>query len=204
VWYYRTTIAFNGSATSNHKQRVKFKFVTILGTAMLPLLSITTSAAPVSGNIGLSGTAQLNSGSAQTATEVVSWGDSTVGADSGSFASITPGTAAVMSEPWTFNSGVLNNYWTVGGFTFNLSSSSIYSQNGGFLNVVMQGTVLGNGYDPTAFIGTFQVADPSANGSTTFTERMSFTGAPEPGTSLWWLGLTALGLALVRRKNRRA
>jgi hypothetical protein len=115
-----------------------------------------------------------------------------------------------MGGPWTFNSGVLNNYWTAGGFTFNLSSSSIYSQDGGFLNVVMQGTVLGNGYDPTAFTGSFQVADPSADGLTTFTERMSFTGAsgpgftgtPEPGMSLWWLGLATVGLALVKRKNR--
>jgi hypothetical protein len=161
-------------------------------------------AVPITGNIGFDGTAQLNSTSEQTATEVVSWISTKVGKSSGAFAGIAPGTLVALASPWTFNSGPLNNFWTVGGFTYNLISSSIFSQDGMFLNVNLAGTVTGNGFDPTAFNGTFQVANPSADGATLFTERLSFAnnavGVPDGASTVMLLGFACLGLGWFRHK----
>ena len=155
---------------------------------------------PLTGNIGFAGSAVLNSSDVSTATKVVSWNSTVVNSESGSFTSISLGSAVLLASPWSFNSGVLNNFWQVGGFTFDLSSSSIFSLAGGFMNVVIAGTVSGNGYAATAFSGSFQVSNPSANGATTFTERLSFNSVPDGGTTVLLLGAALSGLALVKRK----
>ena len=160
----------------------------------------TTQAVPVTGNVGFSGAVQLNSGSVQTATTATAWFDTVVNATSGSFTTIANNTAVNLATPWTFNSAAIPSFWTVGGFTFDLISSSIHSQDGLFLNVVLAGTVTGNGYDATAFSGTFQVANPPANGLTTFTERLSFNAVPDGGSTMMLLGGAVMGLGLIRRK----
>ena len=181
---------------------MKNKFITILGMTMLVMLPITNaSAVSITGNIGFTGSAQLNTGNAQTASEVVSWMNTVVGASSGSFTVLGQGTPVLLKPGWMLNSGPLNNFWTVGGFTFNLVSSTIYSQNATFLNVLLSGTVTGNGYSPTDFTGSFQVGNPAADGMTSFTERLSFTSAaPDGGATVILLGLTCLGLAGIKRK----
>jgi hypothetical protein len=139
-----------------------------------------TSAAPITGNIGFFGNATLNGGMVETATEVLNWSGAEVGnSGSGSFTNIARLTAVALSSPWPFKSGPIANFWSVGGFTLNLKASSIFSVGGGFLNIVLSGTVSGNGYDPTPFSGTFQVADPAANGNN-FTARLSFAPAAPP------------------------
>jgi hypothetical protein len=160
-------------------------------------------AIPITGNIGFSGTADLNSGSVNTATAVIAngWSNTVVGAVSGSFAGIAVNTPVTMtSSQWNFVSGTLPAFWSVGGFTFNLSSSSIFSQAGGFLNVLLAGTVSGNSFDVTPFNGSFQVSDPSANGQVTFTERLSFNSVPDGGTTVMLLGGALMGLGLLKRK----
>jgi hypothetical protein len=168
--------------------------------AVAVALTQSVQAVPITGNIGFSGAVQLDSSTVQTATEATAWYNTVVNATSGSFTSVANGSSVSLASPWLFNSGVLNSFWQVGGFTFNLSSSSIYSQDSLFLNVVLAGTVTGNQYDPTAFTGTFQVANPSANGLTTFTERLSFNSVPDGGTTVLLLGSALSGLALLRRK----
>lgn len=168
--------------------------------AAVVALTQSVQATPITGNIGFSGAVQLDSGSVQNATEAIAWINTVVNATSGSFTTVANGSPVTLATPWFFNSGVLNNFWSVGGFTFNLSSSSIYSQDALFLNVVLAGTVTCNGYDATAFTGTFQVANPPANGVTTFTERLSFNSVPDGGTTALLLGSALSGLALIRRK----
>jgi|ERR1700722_6569674 len=160
-------------------------------------------AIPITGNIGFSGTADLNSTSVNSATAVVAngWANTLVGSDSGSFGFIPTLTPVVMtSSQWNFTSSALPGFWSVGGFTFNLISSSIFSQGGGFLNVLLSGTVSGNLYDTTPFSGSFQVSDPSANGVVTFTERLSFNSVPDGGTTVMLLGGALMGLGLLKRK----
>ena len=163
-------------------------------------LTQTARAVPITGNMGFSGAVQLNSGNVQTATEALSWLNTVVNGASGTFSTIPDGTPVALASPWFFNSGALNNFWTVGGFTFNLLSSHVYSQDGLFLDVVMNGTVSGNSFDPTAFAGTFQVANPPANGSAIFTERLSFSSVPDGGSTVLLLGVACVGMFLIKRK----
>jgi hypothetical protein len=175
-------------------------------------LAQTVQATPIGGAIAFSGGASLNTGNANTATEVISWTGVTVTSESGAFTPILTGTPVSLQSPWFFNSApgyipALTSFWSVGTFTFNLLSSSIASQSGGFLNVNIAGTVTSStpGLDPTAFNGTFQVANPPGVGSlgdpaAIFSARLSFSSVPDGGTTVLLLGAALSGLALLKRK----
>ena len=163
-------------------------------------------ATPITGNIGFSGAVQLNSATANSATAATAWFNTVADLPSGSFIGwVHDGYAVQMTgaTPWSFNSGPLANFWSVNNFTFDLTSSSIYSQVGGFLNVLLVGSVSGNGFDTTAFNGTFQVADPSSGVPQRFTSRLSFSSVnsvPDGGTTVMLLGGALMGLGLLKRK----
>jgi hypothetical protein len=168
-------------------------------------LAGTAKAVPITGNIGFTGTVELNTTSANTATEALQWFNTIAANPSGSFVGLVSQGAAVSmtgATPWSFNSGPLASFWSVDGFTFNLVSSSIFSQTGGFLDVVLAGTVTDNSFTPTAFNGSFQVGNPASDGDATFTERLSFASAsvPDGGTTAVLLGCGLLGLGLIRRR----
>jgi hypothetical protein len=186
------------------KNVMKNKLMTLVSiAAVAAALTQTSQAVPITGNVGFSGAVQLNSTSVQTATEALAWYETVVNGQSGSFSGIANGTPVALATPWFFNSGTLNNFWTVGGFTFNLASSHIFSQDALFLNIVLAGTVTASGFDPTAFTGTFQVANPPANGSAIFTERFSFSSVravPEGGATALLLGVTLVAMALIKHK----
>jgi hypothetical protein len=164
----------------------------------------TLQAVPVSGNIGFSGAVTLDTSSVLTSIEATGWSQTIVDASSGAFAGIAHGTPVTVASPWHFTSGALPSFWSVGGFTFNLISSSISLQSSLFLDVNLTGTVTAAGFDPTTFTGTFQVANPPANGTTTFTERLSFASVPDNASTVLLFGLTCLGMGLIRYKIRPA
>lgn len=175
----------------------------IAAAAAVVCLAGIAQAVPITGNIGFSGAVGLNSSSVNTATAATAWFNTVAASPSGSFVGIVnQGDAVAMTgaTPWSFNSGALANFWSVDGFAFNLISSSIYSQVGGFLNVLLNGTVSGHGFDVTAFSGSFQVANPSSDGPSTFTSRLSFNSVPDGGTTVMLLGGALLGLSLLKRK----
>jgi len=177
------------------------KMVAVIAAAVC--LTGIAQAVPISGNLGFSGSVELNSSSVNTATEATAWFNTVAASPSGSFVGlVNSGDAVSMAgaTPWSFNSGALANFWKVDGFTFNLISSSIFSQAGGFLDVVLAGTVTGNGFTATAFNGTFQVADPASDGVAAFTERLSFNSVPDSGTTAMLLGCGLLSLGLFHRK----
>ncbi len=181
------------------KNIVKFLAVAAVAVA----LNQTVQAVPITGNIGFSGDAILNASTEAAATGVVAngWEDVVTGStSSGSFASIAPLTSVTLLSPWSFNSGPLANFWTVGGFTFNLTASSVFSTAGGFLNVILVGTVTHAGFDATPFLGAFQLSDPSIDGQSTFTARLSFNAVPDGATTVLLLGATLSGLAFAKRK----
>lgn len=175
-------------------------------------------AIPITGNIAFHGTVTLNTGSVNTATEAIGWNNVAVGGDSGTFAgsaAIPIGSAVTLAAPWFFNSGVLLNFWSVGGYTFDLTSSSIYFQGAGFLNILISGTVRGHGYDTTQFTGAFSLQNPSANGASLFTESMSFASAkqissnqissiPDGGMTIFTLSFALVGIGLLKRKLKSA
>ncbi|HEX7654945.1 MAG TPA: VPDSG-CTERM sorting domain-containing protein [Verrucomicrobiae bacterium] len=175
--------------------------------AVAAALTQTSQATTITGNIGFSGSAQLNGADVASSSYVSAWvngngvNDNKVGLASGDFASLI-GQTVTLTSPWSFVSSNFGTFWQVGGFTFNLASSSVASNAGGFLNIVLAGTVTGNGFEATSFTGRVTIQDPStANGNTfTYTESLSFQPVPDGGTTVLLLGSAISGLALLRRK----
>jgi hypothetical protein len=137
----------------------------------------TATATPINGSITIRGGAELNTGSVNTATQVTGWLSGSGGAPrvvsrSGDFVTyVTVGATVTMAAPWNFNSGPLPALWSVGGFTFNLTASSIVLQGNGFLSVSGTGMITGNGFNNTPGSWRFTAQNPPANGV------FSFSGA---------------------------
>lgn len=166
---------------------MKNRLMTIAGAIAISLtVTQTSQAAPITGNIGFSGSFQLNSGSVATATTAIHWFGMAVtlgNTTSGSFTNVPGGTSVTLASPWSFTSGPIANFWSVGGFTFNLTSSSYSVVGSGpfhFLNASFTGTVSAAGFDTTPCSGTLGTQDPPANGITTFTCVLSFNAQPPP------------------------
>lgn len=190
----------------------------ITGVAALLLAATQVHAVPVTGSIGFTGGATFNTSSAATATQVTSWVSPQVTLDSGVFAvpsvfAITPGTAVAFAPgAWNFNTTTpINSFWSVGGFTFELLSSSVTSQGGtpgssGYVAVSGTGIVSGNGYDPTSMSWSFTSQDPKAGvapDSWTFSASGTAsggTGVPDGGSTAMFLGAALSGLAFLKKK----
>lgn len=171
-------------------------------------------ATTISGNITFAGGVELNTSSAGTATEVTAWtgadgtGDPIVISSDGSFSGITPGTDVTFTAPWFFNSGAVADLWSVGGFTFNLTSSEIVFQGGSPAIVGVDGTgVVTEDGVSQEMSWSFSTSDPGAAGANG-TLIFSFQAAsgtitptvPDGGTTAMLLGLGVLGLGLVKKQ----
>ena len=164
-------------------------------------------ATPISGTIGFTGRVSLNTGTTATASQIVSWINPTVNGTSGDFATIADGTAVTIKTPWSFDSGAVASFWKVGGFTFDLISSSITSQGGNagttaFVNVSGIGTVSGNGFSSTTIVWNFSTQDPAiiTKPSIQFTFSASNVTIPDGGATIALLGLAFIGAGLLRKQ----
>lgn len=170
---------------------------------------------PITGNITFVGGVTLDTTSAGTATEVLDWtgpggtGLPVVLSDSGSFASIAPGTPVCFASPWFFNSGAVTPLWSVGCYTFDLTSSHIMFQGGSPAAVVVDGSGTVSGpcwLQDTAMTWSFTTQDPGASGgdpSVIFSfSAASGTGSavPDGGTTAMLLGVGVLGLGLLKKQ----
>jgi hypothetical protein len=186
----------------------------VIGLLSFGLFGQQAQAAPVTGNITFTGGVELDTASAGTATMVTAWhgfatGDKPqVQTDDGSFAAfVAPGAGVTFSQPWTFNSvATVPSFWAVGGFTFDLTSSSITNQNptpgSGAVTVDGIGSISGNGFDPTAGTFHFTTQDPSAESVFSFSAA---TGAIPESSTVALLTIGALGLTgmhFLGRKRR--
>ena len=147
-------------------KRTLFAAVALLGAG------VTLEAAPINGTITIRGGAELNTGSVNTATRVIGWLNGngaapTVVSRSGSFTVVSARATVTMAAPWNFGSG-LPALWSVGGFQFDLTSSTIVTQGGGFLNVSGTGTITGHGFNATPGSWRFSTQNPPANGVFSF------------------------------------
>jgi len=165
-------------------------------------------ATPINGTIGFTGGVTYDTSSAATATEVTSWITPIVKLDSGSFATIATGSAATFtSSVWSFNTSTpMNNFWSVGGFTFRLLSSSVSSQGGtpgqsGYIFAYGTGIVSGNGYDNTFLSWSFTSQDPKAGiNPDSWTFSASAAPVPDGGTTVVLLGMALSCAALLKRQ----
>ena len=164
----------------------------------------------IAGNITFAGGVELNTSSAGTASEVLAWtGAGGVGlpeviSADGSFSSIAPGTSVDFTAPWMFDSGAVADLWSVGGFTFSLTSSSIVFQGGSPAIVGVDGTGVVTGFGASQEMSwSFSTSDPGAagaNGTLVFSFQAASGTVPDGGTTAMLLGLSVLGLGLVKKQ----
>ncbi len=118
----------------------------------------------------------------------------------GDFAGIAPGTQATMAQPWIFNpSTPTPGLWSVGGFTFDLLSSTVVTQNAQFLSISGTGIVSGNGFDPTAMEWSFTAQNAGGRPRTIFSFSANGVAVPDGGTTVMLLGAALGALGLARR-----
>ncbi len=186
--------------TNANTMKNAFEKLSVLAVvlASCALLCQQARAAQITGAIDFGGLATLNSANLAAATEVTAW-PITLAIPSGDFAAyVSFLEAATFKNSWSFNSGPISGFWKVGGFTFDLTASSVYSQSATFLEVTGTGAVSGNGYDSTAGTFTFTTTGPS--GSDYFFFSAASASVPDGGLTLSFLGFALMGVEGLRRK----
>jgi hypothetical protein len=176
---------------------------TLLGLLAAAALAVgipQSPAASISGEIGFTGATAFDTPSLATATKVDIWRDAsgtigflTVSDVTGSFSGITLGTDATMAAPWVFNpSTATPGLWSVGGFTFDLTSATITLQNASFLDIKGVGTI--NGQKAT---WAFSAQSAGGVNQTFFTVSANNVTVPDSGSTVMLLGfgLSLLGIA---------
>ena len=124
------------------------------------------------------------------------------GENSGDFAGIAENTPIAMTSPYIFNpSTPTPNLWSVAGFTFDLSSSTIITQSVNGILIVGTGTISGNGFDPTP--GEWSFSQQKGSGTRLSFSATTETPLPDGGMSLTLLGAGLVGLAAFRAKFAR-
>jgi hypothetical protein len=194
----------------NKTMKISKTLLAVFATVLISCALCTqqAQATQITGNITFGGTVSLNTGSAGTATAVTAWhggngsGSPFVLSFDGDFtgfvAAFDPTTFAA---PWNFNSGAVPSFWSVDGFTFNLTSSSIFSQGGFPPGVVVNGSgfVSGNGFDPTFMTWSFTTQDPGTRRPRVFSFSAAAGSVPDGGTTVMLLGAALGALGMARR-----
>ena len=182
------------------------------GALSCALFSQQAQATQITGDINFVGSVRLNNNNLSLATAVNNWfsvfnhpGKSTVApGNTGDFAGIAPGTEATMGQPWTFNpSTPLVGLWSVGGFSFDLVSSTIITQTTTFLDILGTGIIHGTGFDDTP--GTFSFTISNSDGKRHLIFGFQASGAaqtPDGGSAVALLGIAITGIEVLRRKLR--
>jgi len=183
------------------------------GVVSCALFSQQAQATAINGNINLAGSVQFDTNSLGTATQVTTWFDifnnagfsSVAPGGTGDFAGIAPGTQATMAQPWIFNpSTPTPGLWSVGGFTFDLLTATVVTQNAQFLSISATGIVSGNGFDPTAMEWSFTAQSAGGRPGTIFSFSANGVAVPDGGATVALLGLALTGVEVLRRKLKAA
>jgi hypothetical protein len=180
------------------------------GFALTALSTQEAQATKIDGRIDFAGSVRFDASALQNVTQVVEWRDifgnagfSNVAAFNGSFVGfVNLGDQATMATPWTFlpPPGGQPALWSVGGFTFDLTSATVITQNATFLNISGVGTVSGNGFEDTTAGWAFTTQNAGGTGNFFSFSANTATGVPDGGSTVSLLGCALLGLATLRRK----
>jgi hypothetical protein len=195
----------------NQKMKLSKTMLAVLGTGLLScaLFGQHAQAALVTGNINFAGSVRYDTNSLATATRVNTWFDvfhnagfsNVTGGATGDFAVIPAGTQAAMAQPWIFNpSTATPALWSVGGFTFDLTSSSIDNQTATDLTISGIGIVSGNGFDDTAMNWMFTSQNAGGRNMQEFSFSANSNSVPDGGSTVAFLGLGLTCVWMIRRK----
>ena len=167
----------------------------------------------ITGDIDFGGQAFFDTNSLATATSVLNFrsadginNSADVTKATGEFADfVMTGDIASFPNMYQFNpSATTTPLWTVGGFTFNLTSSTVVLQNSSFLTIKGTGILTGNQYaaTPGTWAFTSQQADGSSQDSFSFSANTAAVPGqvPDGGTTVALLGAALVGVAALRRK----
>jgi hypothetical protein len=110
------------------------------------------------------------------------------------------GTQATMAQSWAFNpSTPTPGLWSVGGFTFDLLSATVVTQNAQFLSISGTGIVSGNGFDPTSMEWSFTAQNAGGRPRTIFSFSANGVAVPDGGATVMLLGAALGSLGMARR-----
>jgi|SRR5678816_2462697 hypothetical protein len=179
-------------------------FLTVIaaGLAMTAFTGQQAEGSMINGAITLAGGAVYDTTSLATATRVNTFSDVAVMSRDGDFSAfVNVGDSVTMAMPWIFSpSTPTPALWSVGGFTYDLASSTVILQNSDFLIIQGTGTITGNGFDPTPGTWSFTSQSPDANGVFSFSASGGASGVPEAGATVALLGIGLVSLELLRRR----
>ena len=178
----------------------KILLAIVAAAASFGLLS-SAQAIPITGMVNIAGQANFNTNSLLTASSATFTNAHVEGPNTGSFAGLTFPTPVVMAS-YTFDpSTITNGLWSVGGFTFNLLSSTVEQRTATFLSISGTGTITGPpGFDPTP--GTWAFTSQNAGGrpGMSFSFSANTEAVPDAGMTMALLGTGLMGLAAFRAK----
>ena len=177
------------------------------GVLSCAVFSQQAQATAINGDIQFAGEVHFDTNSLATATRVVTWFDvfhnagfTSVTSGTGDFAGIAPGTQATMAQPWIFTpSTPTPGLWSVGGFSYDLLTSTVVTQNAGTLLITGTGIVSGNGFDPTSMDWSFTTQSSGGRTRTNFSFSANGTAVPDGGTTVMLLGAALGVLGMARR-----
>ena len=184
----------------------RWQVLLVIGLIQSGVLCRQAHAEFIDGMIELEGSPKFDAKSLADASKVKTWDNVSVVDRSGDFMDfVSSGESAAVDMPWRFKASKKHPAsLSVGGFTFDLTSSSVNSQNSKLLSVDGSGSISGNGFDVTP--GSWSFTSNKVNGSTStnFVFQAAASPVPEPSVPALIAGGFASLLAVQRFLRRRS